>query len=228
MVNGDGFSIWLDCCLMIHLFLIDFIWFMVNILPGFCCIKFIVFTVSNNYSRAVIMWDDLFELLGRWLTSASSPKMKMRMRVLSLLMLCLIASTYCQGKLLNAPAVFWCYLSAVTIDGPNVVNAHVFENSNTGKFENQTSVRFQLRVYYSGTQVVDFHVAGHSNVSWSLNSTSNFTINSEGVVSVGGVLDREVRLFTMLPWCSCIEIHIVVFVGNIGTSCHQSNSHCNC
>lgn len=102
MVNGDGFSIWLDCCLMIHLFLIDFIWFMVNILPGFCCIKFIVFTVSNNYSRAVIMWDDLFELLGRWLTSASSPKMKMRMRVLSLLMLCLIASTYCQGKLLNA------------------------------------------------------------------------------------------------------------------------------
>uniref|UniRef100_A0A1X7VA24 Cadherin domain-containing protein n=1 Tax=Amphimedon queenslandica TaxID=400682 RepID=A0A1X7VA24_AMPQE len=82
------------------------------------------------------------------------------MKVLSFLLLCFIASTQCQ----------------VEIDGPSVVNAHVFENSN------------------AGTQVVDFHVAGESSVTWSLNSTSNFTINSQGVVSVGDVLDREATL----------------------------------
>ena len=51
---------------------------------------------------------------------------------------------------------------------------------------------FSCTCLYAGTQVVDFHVAGESGVTWSLNSTSNFTINSQGVVTVGDVLDREV------------------------------------
>lgn len=41
---------------------------------------------------------------------------------------------------------------------------------------------------------MDFHAPGNGIV-WSLNSTSNFTINAEGVVSVAGNLDREVSLF---------------------------------
>ena len=58
------------------------------------------------------------------------------------------------------------------------------------------------------TQVVDFHATEDNggNITWSLSSYNNFSIDSEGVVTVASNLDREV---------SCLQIMGIYIYGRV-------------
>ena len=76
------------------------------------------------------------------------------------------------------------------------------------------SYSYLTRFCLIGTEVIDFHAvdSDEGTITWTLSSYDNFTISSEGVVTVDGLIDREVCTYNGIckTFCFCATKTIVM------------------